>query len=77
MGEQELLRLASIAESGSEHPLAQAIVRKAKEEGMANIANTESFEAISGLGLKAIQRTTIMVGNRKLMEEAIFQSLKM
>ena len=71
MGEKELLRLASIAESGSEHPLGQAIVRKAKEEGMANIANTDSFEAISGLGLRAIHEgRTILVGTRKLMEEA-------
>ena len=71
MGEKELLRLASIAESGSEHPLGQAIVRKAKEEGMTNIANTDSFEAISGLGLKATHEgRTILVGTRKLMEEA-------
>ena len=71
MGEKELLRLASIAESGSEHPLGQAIVRKAKEEGMAITANTDSFEAISGLGLRAIHEgRTILVGTRKLMEEA-------
>ena len=71
MGEKELLRLASIAESGSEHPLGQAIVRKAKEEGMTITANTDSFEAISGLGLRAIHEgRTILVGTRKLMEEA-------
>ena len=71
IGEKELLRLASIAESGSEHPLGQAIVRKAKEEGMAIIANTDSFEAISGLGLRAIyEGRTILVGTRILMEEA-------
>ena len=71
IGEKELLRLASIAESGSEHPLGQAIVRKAKEEGMAIIANTDSFEAISGLGLRAIyEGRTILVGTRKLMEQA-------
>ena len=71
MGEKELLRLASIAESGSEHPLGQAIVRKAKEVGMAIIANTNSFEAISGLGLRATHEgRTILVGTRKLMEEA-------
>ena len=71
MGEKELLRLASIAESGSEHPLGQAIVRKAKEEGMTITANTDSFEAISGLGLRAIHEgRTILVGTRKLMEDA-------
>jgi Cu+-exporting ATPase len=70
MGEKQLLRFASMAESGSEHPLGQAIVRKAKEEGMA-ITNIDSFEAISGLGLRAIHGGhTILVGTRKLMEEA-------
>src|SRR6185295_14805961 len=38
IGEKELLRLAAIAESGSEHPLGQAIVEKAKENSM--IPNT-------------------------------------
>jgi P-type Cu+ transporter len=71
IGEKELLRLASIAESGSEHPLGQAIVRKAKEEGMIIIADTDSFEAISGLGLRAIyEGRTILAGTRKLMEQA-------
>ena len=71
IGEKELLRLASIAESGSEHPLGQAILRKAKEEGIVNIASTDSFEAISGLGLRAnFEGHTILVGTRKLMEEA-------
>ncbi|MGZ8887507.1 MAG: heavy metal translocating P-type ATPase, partial [Nitrososphaeraceae archaeon] len=51
IGEQELLRLAAIAESGSEHPLAQAVIRKAKENGTP-IANPDSFEAVSGHGLK-------------------------
>jgi Cu+-exporting ATPase len=69
IGEQELLRLAAIAESGSEHPLAQAVIRKAKENGTP-IANPDSFEAISGHGLKATYSThTIMIGNRKMMED--------
>jgi Cu+-exporting ATPase len=69
IGEQELLRLAAIAESGSEHPLAQAVIIKAKENGTP-IANPDSFEAISGHGLKATYSThTIMIGNRKMMED--------
>jgi Cu+-exporting ATPase len=69
IGEQELLRLAAIAESGSEHPLAQAVLRKAKENGTP-IAHPDSFEAISGHGLKAIYSNhTIMIGNRKMMED--------
>ena len=69
IGEQELLRLAAIAESGSEHPLAQAVIRKAKENGTP-ITNPDSFEAVSGYGLKATYSNhTIMIGNRKIMED--------
>ncbi|MDW3630236.1 MAG: heavy metal translocating P-type ATPase [Nitrososphaeraceae archaeon] len=69
IGEQELLRLAAIAESGSEHPLAQAVIRKAKENGTP-IINPDSFEAVSGYGLKATYSNhTIMIGNRKMMED--------
>ena len=69
IGQQELLRLAAIAESGSEHPLGQAVVRKAKEHGLI-IANPESFEAVSGHGLRATYAGhTIMIGNRKMMAD--------
>ena len=69
IGEQELLRLAAIAESGSEHPLAQAVINKAKENGTP-ITNPDSFEAVSGYGLKATYSNhTIMIGNRKMMED--------
>ena len=69
IGENELLRLAAIAESGSEHPLGQAIVRKAKESGLP-ITNPESFEAVSGHGLRArYAGHTILIGNRKMMHE--------
>jgi Cu+-exporting ATPase len=70
IGEQELLRLAAIAESGSEHPLAQAVIRKAKENNIPTITNPDSFEAISGHGLKATYSNhTILIGNRKMMED--------
>jgi P-type Cu+ transporter len=65
----ELLRLAAIAESGSEHPLGQAVVRKAKQKGIV-VANPESFEAVSGHGLRATYAGhTILIGNRKLMDD--------
>ena len=68
IGERELLRLAAIAEAGSEHPLGQAVVRKGIEENV--IPNPESSEAISGQGLRAIyQGHVIIVGTRKLMTE--------
>ncbi|MGE0243410.1 MAG: heavy metal translocating P-type ATPase [Nitrososphaeraceae archaeon] len=70
IGEQELLRLAAIAESGSEHPLAKAVTTKAKEYGIPTITNPDSFEAISGHGLKATYSNhTILIGNRKMMED--------
>jgi Cu+-exporting ATPase len=69
MGEQELIRIAAIAESGSEHPLAKAIINKAKENGIP-ITSPDSFEAISGHGLKATYSNhTIMIGNRKMTED--------
>jgi Cu+-exporting ATPase len=70
LGEAELLRLAAIAESGSEHPLSQAVIIKAKEKGLAILPNPNSFEAVSGHGLRARYADhTILIGNRKLMED--------
>ena len=69
IGENELLRLAAIAESGSEHPLGQAVVNNAREKGIM-VSSPNSFEAISGNGLKARHLDhTIFIGNRKLMDE--------
>jgi P-type Cu+ transporter len=69
IGKEELLRLAAIAESGSEHPLGQAVVRRAKAEGMI-VANPDSFEAVSGHGLRATYGDhTILIGNRKMMDD--------
>jgi Cu+-exporting ATPase len=69
MGERELLRLVAIAESGSEHPLGQAIINNAKEKGII-ISNPDSFESLSGHGLEARYLDhTILIGNRKLMND--------
>jgi P-type Cu+ transporter len=69
IGEQELLRLAAIAEAGSEHPLGQAVVKKAKDRGLI-VNNPESFKAIPGHGLKAgYAGHTILIGNTKLMAD--------
>ena len=70
IGENELLRLASIAESGSEHPLGQAVVNKAKEKGIVVVSNPDSFEAVSGHGLRATYADhLVLIGNRKLMDD--------
>jgi Cu+-exporting ATPase len=68
IGQKELLRLAAIAESGSEHPLGQAVVREAKKENI--IPNPESSEAIPGQGLRAeYEGHVVLIGTRKLMSE--------
>lgn len=66
---QELLKLAAIAEKGSEHPLGVAIVKKAGEQGF-NLDHPDSFEAIPGRGIRvSYQGKEILVGTTKLMEE--------
>jgi len=68
--ENEVLRLAASIERGSEHPLAQAIIRKAEDEGL-ELVKLEKFEAITGRGIKGeIEgQSTVLIGNRKLMDE--------
>src|SRR5439155_890935 len=66
----ELLRIAASAEKGSEHPLGQAIVRKAAER-MAPLDEIEEFEAIPGRGIRAkVHGRSILLGNRALMADA-------
>ena len=67
--EEEVLRLAAVAEKGSEHPLGEAIVRGAEGRGIA-VESAEAFEAIPGQGIEAKYRgKTILLGNRKLMKD--------
>jgi len=69
MDNLELLRLATTAESGSEHPLAQAVIAKAKKEGI-KVVSPDTFEAIAGHGLLAtLSNQKIMIGNRKMMQD--------
>ncbi|MEK7841553.1 MAG: heavy metal translocating P-type ATPase, partial [Deltaproteobacteria bacterium] len=66
--EDDILKLAAIAEKGSEHPLSEAILNAARMRGM-EIPEPETFEAIPGYGVKVGYKTqTILLGNRKLME---------
>lgn len=68
---EELLQLAASAETGSEHPLAQAIVNGAKSRGL-TLVSTSGFEALPGYGLKAVvQGKPIAIGNRRLMEQEL------
>ncbi|MDR2357694.1 MAG: heavy metal translocating P-type ATPase [Oscillospiraceae bacterium] len=64
-----LLRLTASAETGSEHPLGQAIVSGARERGL-ELMKTENFNSITGRGIEArIGGRTVLAGNRKLMDE--------
>jgi P-type Cu2+ transporter len=65
--EDELLTLVAAAESGSEHPTADAIVRAAQERGL-QIPRAEAFEAVPGHGVLAtVQGRRVAVGNARLL----------
>lgn len=65
---QELLDLILTAEHGSQHPLGEAIVRYAEEEG-ANLQETSFFDSITGKGIiSTIIGHEVAVGNAKLMD---------
>ncbi|MGB0087853.1 MAG: heavy metal translocating P-type ATPase, partial [Planifilum fulgidum] len=67
--EEELLRLAASAEKPSEHPLAQAIVRGARERGIEPTA-AENFQAVPGKGIEAVvDGRRVLIGTRKWLEE--------
>jgi len=66
---KDLLRYAASAEKGSEHPLGEAIVKRAGEEGLA-LESVEAFEAIPGHGIEAkVAGINLLLGNLKLMRE--------
>ncbi|MCL6505860.1 MAG: cadmium-translocating P-type ATPase [Bryobacteraceae bacterium] len=62
----ELLRLAASAERYSEHPLAEAVRGAAREQGL-EIPEPERFEALPGVGVRAVVgQRLVSVGNRRL-----------
>ena len=67
--ENELLALAASAQQGSEHPIARAIIGRARERGLASAA-LAGFRALPGRGIEAeIGGRRIIIGSRRLMEE--------
>jgi Cu+-exporting ATPase len=67
--EVELLLLAASLERGSEHPLAEAIVKGAEERGV-KLAETREFRSITGKGVVgSADGKNVALGNAKLLEE--------
>src|SRR5215472_13574127 len=67
-----VLSIAAIAEKGSEHPLAKAIVNYAQNKGIQQIndINLEQFEATPGRGITAVYNgMTIRVGNQAFIQD--------
>lgn len=69
LNRSDLLRLIASAEQHSEHPLAQAIVEAAEEEGL-DLLPVSHFEAVIGRGLASqVEGRHLLVGNESLMKE--------
>ncbi len=66
--EQEVLKLGASLENSSEHPLAQAIVKGAKEKGV-NLSTVNEFDSITGKGVSGtVEGKKVAIGNKKLLE---------
>jgi len=67
--EAEVLRLAASLERGSEHPLAEAIVRGAEERSV-EMVKAEDFEAVTGKGVKGVvDGQAVALGNLALITD--------
>ena len=68
-GEDELLRLVASLEASSEHPLADAIVRHARERELA-LSAAEDFDAVAGRGaVGTVEGRSIAAGNALLLDD--------
>ena len=67
--EKTVLQLAASLERASEHPLAAAIVSGAEERGV-DLVRTESFESITGKGVKgSVNGRSVALGNRAMLDD--------
>jgi len=68
MDEDQFLKLTASLERGSEHPLAEAIVRGVEQRGII-LSNAKNFEAVTGKGAKGIVGgKAVALGNARMME---------
>jgi len=69
LNEKDILFWAATAERGSEHPLADAVVKRALEEGIP-LGEPYGFQAVPGHGIKAvINDKAVVFGNLKMMQD--------
>jgi Cu+-exporting ATPase len=69
LDEAFLLRLAASLERGSEHPLAEAVVKGARDREI-DLAEAQNFDYVSGKGVTGeVDGRTVALGNRRLMED--------
>lgn len=67
--QSEVLQLAAAVESQSEHPLAQAVVRRAQDEGLSMI-DARDFHSITGGGVRAsVDGRDVLIGKADLLAE--------
>ena len=67
--ENTLLRIAASLERGSEHPLAEAIVRGAEERGI-EISAADDFRSVTGKGVRGrVDGLEVAIGNHALLDE--------
>jgi Cu+-exporting ATPase len=66
---EDILHFAASAERGSEHPLGEAIINFAMQQGL-SLAEPQKFQAISGYGILAmVDKQQVAIGNNKLLEK--------
>lgn len=66
--QDKLLQLCATIEKNSEHPLSDAILKKAQEKEI-ELLNATDFEALNGLGIKAkVEDRLLYIGNKKLLD---------
>ncbi len=69
ISQSEILHYAATVERGSEHPLAQAVVRAAEKAGV-TVADPADFEALPGMGVRAkVDGHLVLLGNSELMSK--------
>ncbi len=66
----EILQLAASLEQGSEHPVGEAIVRRAKAEGLA-LSDVQAFQAVPGRGVRGrVGGRAVLLGNARFLAES-------